>query len=364
MSRVDAGKPTNGATAADFAATGRTAPGLASPAPASTEPASTGAASNGRTATDPATTGPAATGPAPAGSLAPADGLGTTNGTAVLRLRLRDRAGLRLLRSELLLIFGRRRNWAGMVVLASVPTLIAIAVKFWASPNSSGGGGGPQFASQISNNGLFVALTALTLELPLFLPLAVSAIAADSVAGEANLGTLRYLLTVPVQRARLLAVKYAAIVIFAITATLLVAGTGILLGLTLFGGGNVTLLSGTETSFGDGLWRLVLICGYISAGLAALGAVGLFVSTLTEQPIGATIAILILSITSEIIDSVTQLSAVHPYLLTHYWLGFGDLLRDPIATASVTKGLTVFALYATIFWTASWARFASKDVSS
>jgi ABC-2 type transport system permease protein len=269
----------------------------------------------------------------------------------------------RLLRSELMLIFGRRRNWAGMLVLASVPILIAVAVRFWASPDD-GGGGGPNFAGQITENGLFVALTALTLELPLFLPLAVAAISADAVAGEANLGTLRYLLTVPVHRTRLLAVKYAAIVLFAITATLIVAGVGAGLGLALFGGGKVTLLSGTQVSFGEGLSRLILVCGYISVALAALGAVGLFVSTLTEQPIGGTVAILILCVGSEIIDTVTQLSAIHPYLLTHYWLGFGDLLRDPIATQQVTKGLVVAVIYAVIFWTAAWARFANKDVSS
>jgi ABC-2 type transport system permease protein len=273
----------------------------------------------------------------------------------------------RLLRSELLLIFGRRRNWAGLLVLAAVPTLIAIAVKFWADPSSNGGGGagdGPQFASQITNNGLFVALTALTLELPLFLPLAVAAIAADAVAGEANLGTLRYLLTVPVHRARLLVVKYTAIVIFAITVTLLVSVVGIVLGLAFFGGGPMTLLSGTQASFGNALGRLLLVCGYISVALAALGAVGLFVSTLTEQPIGATIAILILCVGSEIVDTISQLSAVHPYLLTHYWLNFGDLLRDPIATGSIVKGLEVSVVYAVIFGTAAWARFAGKDVSS
>jgi ABC-2 type transport system permease protein len=282
--------------------------------------------------------------------------------TTTVRPR-RARPSSRLLRSELLLIFGRRRNWAGMVVLASVPILIAMAVKFWASPGG-GGDDGPDFAGQIANNGLFVALTALTLELPIFLPLAVSAIAADSVAGEANLGTLRYLLTVPVQRTRLLVVKYAAIVIFAITATLLVAVTGIVLGLVFFGGGPMTLLSGTQASFGGGLWRLLLVCGYVSAALAALGAVGLFVSTLTEQPIGATIAILIVCIGSEILDAVAQLSALHPFLLTHYWLGFGDLLRDPVATGSVVTGLEVFAAYAVVFWTAAWARFAGKDISS
>ena len=269
----------------------------------------------------------------------------------------------RLLRSELLLIFGRRRNWAGMLVLAAVPTLIAIAVKFWAGPGDNNGGGGPDFASQITNNGLFVALTALTLELPLFLPLAVAAIAADAVAGEANLGTLRYLLTVPVQRTRLLAIKYAAIVIFATVATLIVAGTGIVLGLAMFGGGNLTLLSGSQIPFGAGLWRVILICGYISVALAGLGAVGLFVSTLTEQPIGGTIAILILCVGSQIADSISQLSAIHPYLLTHYWLGFGDLLRDPIATTQVNHGLAVTAVYGAIFWTAAWARFAGKDVS-
>jgi ABC-2 type transport system permease protein len=108
----------------------------------------------------------------------------------------------------------------------------------------------------------------------------------------------------------------------------------------------------------------MLVCGYISAALAALGAIGLFVSTLTEQPIGATIAILILCLGSQIIDAISQLSAIHPLLLTHYWLAFGDVLRDPIATDSLLKGLTVFAVYAAIFWTAAWARFAGKDVSS
>jgi ABC-2 type transport system permease protein len=272
------------------------------------------------------------------------------------------RPSTRLLRSELMLIFGRRRNWAGMLVLAAVPILIAVSVKLWATPGS--GGGGPDFVSQITENGLFVALASLTLELPLFLPLAVAAISADSVAGEANLGTLRYLLTVPVDRTRLLVVKYAAIVIFALVATLLVAGVGAGLGLALFGGGKVTLLSGTQVSFGTGLWRLILVCGYIGAALAALGAVGLFISTLTEQPIGGAVAILILCVGSEILDQVPQLSAVHPYLLTHYWLGFGDLLRDPIASQQIAKGLLIAAIYAVVFWAAAWARFGNKDVSS
>jgi ABC-2 type transport system permease protein len=123
----------------------------------------------------------------------------------------RARVSSRFLRSELKIIFGRRRNIAGMGVLAALPVILAVSIRL----SSSGQGGGPDFISGIAGNGLFVAFAALALELPLFLPLAVSAISGDSVAGEANLGTLRYLLAIPAGRTRLLVIKYLAIVIFA-----------------------------------------------------------------------------------------------------------------------------------------------------
>jgi ABC-2 type transport system permease protein len=271
------------------------------------------------------------------------------------------RLSTRFFRSELLLIFGRRRNWVGGLILASVPVLIAIAVKV--SP-PSGGGEGPNFFDQITNNGIFVALAALTLEMPLFLPIAVAAIAGDSVAGEANLGTLRYLLTVPVDRTRMLLVKFAAIAVFALSATLLVALVGALLGLALFGGGPVVTLSGTLLPFWSGVARLLLVVVYLAVCLTALGAIGLFVSTLTEQPIAATIAILILALGSEIMDAIQQLSAIHRYLPTHYWLAFGDLLRDPVSLDRLLPGLLSALVYVAVFGAAAWARFGGRDVTS
>ncbi|MET0863324.1 MAG: ABC transporter permease, partial [Nakamurella sp.] len=76
------------------------------------------------------------------------------------------RPSSRFLRSELRLIFGRRRNIAGLAVLAAVPIIIGLATRY------SGGGGRGEggFIGQAANNGLFVGLAALTVELPLFLP--------------------------------------------------------------------------------------------------------------------------------------------------------------------------------------------------
>jgi ABC-2 type transport system permease protein len=272
----------------------------------------------------------------------------------------RARVSTRFLRSELKIIFRRRRNIAGLGVLAVVPVILAVSVRV----SSGSQGAGPDFIIGITGNGLFVAFAALALELPLFLPLAVSAISGDAVAGEANLGTLRYLLAIPAGRTRLLVIKYAAIVIFALVATLLVALVGSIMGLALFGGGDMTLLSGTQTSLADGVWRLVLSSLYLAAGFAALGAIGLFVSTLTEQPIGATIAIVLVNVMMFILDSISQLDWLHPWLLTHWWTAFGDLLRDPIATESIQRGLITALVYAGVFWLAACARLSTKDISS
>lgn len=273
-------------------------------------------------------------------------------------------APFRFLASELSLIARRRRNQAGLAVLAAVPIIIAIAVKV-SNPTATGGEeGAPHFLSSITGNGIFVALSALALEIQLFLPIAVAAVAGDAIAGEANVGTLRYLLTVPVHRTRMLAVKYAGIVVAAFVATVTVAATGVVAGLLLFDGGDVTLLSGTTVGLGDGLLRLLAICLYLTACLAALGAVGLFVSTLTEQPMGATIAIVMFNMISWILGVIPQIDWLHPYLLTHWWNTFGDLLRDPVAWDPLRNGLLSAAAYTVIFLSAAWARFGSRDVTS
>ena len=69
--------------------------------------------------------------------------------------------------------------------------VLAIAVKLTASDGPRGGG----LVAQITANGLFVPLAALTFEVTMFLPLAIAMVSGDSIAGEANQGTLRALLT-------------------------------------------------------------------------------------------------------------------------------------------------------------------------
>jgi ABC-2 type transport system permease protein len=264
----------------------------------------------------------------------------------------------RFLRSELAMMFRRRRNIAILVVLGAIPVLIGVAVKV-----TGGGGGGGVFGS-ITDNGIFVSFAALVAVIPLFLPMAVAVVSGESIAGEANSGTLRYLLVVPVARARLLAVKFASLVVWCVTGPLVVAVVGVIVGLSLFPHGAVTLLSGTQTSLGSATWRLLLAVGYVALMMLAVGTIGLFVSTLTEVPIAAMASVLAVAITSEVLEAVPQLHAIHPWLFSHYWLSLGDFLRDPVGYDLVRKGALLALGYIVVFGLAAWARFSSKDVSS
>jgi ABC-2 type transport system permease protein len=258
------------------------------------------------------------------------------------------------------LVVGRRRNQMGLLVLAAVPVLMAIAVKL-SSPRP---GRGPDLLASITSNGLFVPLAALSVEIGLFLPLAIAMLCGDAIAGEANTGTLRYLLTVPVGRTRLLVTKYLSLCVGAILGVAVIVVPGALVGIAIFGSGPMLTLSGTQLPFWTAVWRVVLISLYLAAGLAALASVGLFISTLTEQPLAATVALMIFTILSWIADAVPQIDWLHPWLLVDRWMAFTDLLRDPPFTDTIWQGLAVDLGYAVVFWLLAWARFGGKDITN
>jgi ABC-type transport system involved in multi-copper enzyme maturation permease subunit len=272
------------------------------------------------------------------------------------------RSWLRLLGSELRLTFRRVRNLALLGVLVVLPLVLGIAL--WAATPHGGGGPDSSFINQLAGNGVFLSFIALTIMLTLVLPLVVAVVAGDSIAGEASYGTLRYLLTVPAGRTRLLSVKYAAIVIFGLASCLLVSVVSLIVGVILFPVGPVTLLSGNTVPLADGLLRLLFVTLFVAGAMAALGAIGLAISTLTEHPIGAIAAIMVLAVASEVTDNVPQFAAVRAYLPTHWWLSFDALLRSPVATGDLLHGLLSFAVYIVIFGAIAWARFTSADVTS
>jgi ABC-2 type transport system permease protein len=265
---------------------------------------------------------------------------------------------------ELRKLFRRPRTWAVIGVLNALPVLVAVLLVL--TDLAPRPGEGPPFLSAVLTNGALYPLAALAIVLPLFLPIAVAVVAGDSVAGEAQAGTLRYLLARPAGRTRLLVAKLVAVLVFVLVTVVVVAAVGYLVGTTLFDARPVggTSVSGTSLTSQELAVRTLMAIGYVAVSMLGVAAFALFFSTLTDSPLGATMGALAVLVTSSLLFTLDAASPIAPYLPTRYWLAFVDFFRDPVLWRDITRGIALQGVYVGVLLTAAWANFTTKDVTS
>jgi ABC-2 type transport system permease protein len=257
----------------------------------------------------------------------------------------------------------RWRTWLLAAALAGVPVLIVAAVKL-SPPQAQNAQDAPPFLLQVVQNGLFAPLTGLAVVQPFFLSLAIGLFAGDAIAGEAQIGTLRYLLVRPVRRVRLLGSKYSAAMALVGAMLVGVILAGLVAGGVVFGFGPLPTLSGTTLTFWQGLSRVVGSGAYILLAASGITAVGMFISTLTDSGPGAIVATVIVAIASQVVDNIPSLHAVHPYIPTHDWLGYVGLFRFPVDWGAMRAGLSVSVAYTVVFLALAAWNFRRRDVTS
>jgi ABC-2 type transport system permease protein len=186
------------------------------------------------------------------------------------------------------------------------------------------------------------------------------------VAGEAQAGTLRYLLARPAGRTRLLVAKLVAVMAFVLVTVVVVAGVGYVVGTTLFHAQPIagTSVSGTSLAPQDIAGRTVLAVGYVAVSMLGVAAFALFFSTLTDSPLAATMGALAVLVASSLLFTLDAASPIAPYLPTRYWLAFVDLFRDPILWRDLVRGVALQGVYVGVLLAAAWANFTTKDVTS
>jgi ABC-2 type transport system permease protein len=265
---------------------------------------------------------------------------------------------------ELSKMFRRPRTWTTIAVLNALPVLVAVLLRL--TDLAPRPGEGPPFLSAVLTNGALFPLAALAIVLPLFLPIAVAVVSGDAVAGEAQAGTLRYLLARPAGRTRLLVAKLVAVLAFVVVTVVVVAAVGFVTGTLLFDAQPVggTSVSGTSLTQEELAGRTLLAIGYVAVSMLGVAAFGLFFSTLTDSPLAAALGALAVLVTSSLLFTLDAASPVAPYLPTRYWLAFVDLFRDPVLWRDVVRGLALQGVYVGVLLTAAWANFTTKDVTS
>jgi ABC-2 type transport system permease protein len=271
-----------------------------------------------------------------------------------------------MIRVELVKLVLDRRTWVTIAMIDALPALVAVLLSV--TDLGPRPGTGPAFLSAVLTDGSLFPLAALGIVLPLFLPIAVAITAGEAIAGEAQQGTLRYLLVRPVGRTRLLVAKLVSVMAFVVLTVLVVAATAYVLGVLLLGNETVTAtgpasVSGSSMSTPELVGRTLLALGYAMLCMLGVAAVALFLSTVARSPLGAALGTMALLVASTLLLTLDAADVLRPYLPTRYWLAFVDLFRDPILWRDVLRGVALQGVYVVVFLGAAWANFMTKDVT-
>jgi ABC-2 type transport system permease protein len=255
----------------------------------------------------------------------------------------------------------RRRTLYSFLALIAIPVVVLVALLVNGGPPS---GGQPQLVDVASSSGLNFALFMLLATSQFLLVVVVSLFAGDAVASEGQWGSLRYLLTRPIPRARLLRTKLVVASLYAGAAVLLVPLVSLAMGAVAFGWSAVQTPLAGALGINTGLSRLALGTGYVVATMTVVVALAFLFSTMTDAPLTAVGGAVVLVVISEILDQVSALGSIRTWLPTHYWLAWLDLLVDPVNASTMTRGLLQLVPWAVGPLVLAFWNFSRKDILS
>jgi ABC-2 type transport system permease protein len=294
----------------------------------------------------------------------------------------------KLLKLELFKIFKRPRTYIAFGAIAAIVLLIQIALKFEGKSyidlllsNLNGSFEfSDEFKLKLLNGYLicFIILNTLLIQMPLL----VALIAGDSIAGEANMGTLRLSLTKPISRTQYMLVKFWASVIYTIVLLIWMAALALFGSMLIFGTNDMIVLRSEgieQIQRFDVLWRYFAAFGYAAVALTTVAALSFLLSVFADNSIGPIIAtmsiVIVFTILSEMNIPVYD-KTVKPYLFTSHmvaWKGFfyvkatgdGTTINGSIENLpAILRSLSILVIYICLFFSAAVWCFRKKDILS
>ncbi len=290
-----------------------------------------------------------------------------------------------LLQIELFKIFRKPRTYISFGAIAAMVIIIQVALKFDGMSYVEFILGSLKDTLEIPYpkilNGYFVCFVILNLLL-IHIPLLIALVAGDAIAGEANMGTLRLLVTKPVGRTKLMLAKFLATFVYTAMLLIWMAFLALLLSVVLFGTNDIIVARNDVLEIiksNDIMWRYLAAFGYAAVALTTVAALAFLLSVFAENSIGpivSTISIVIVfTILSEMQIPLYD-RTIKPFLFTSHmlaWKGFFYTKVDASGSSipgsmenlpAVMKSLGILLSYIVLFVGSAILVFKRKDILS
>ncbi len=278
---------------------------------------------------------------------------------------------LTVLRIELFKIFKRPRTYISFIAIAAIVLLIQFA--FYADGNAYVSFMLQSINSSFSVEGnilngyliCFIVLNTLLIHVPLLIAL----VAADMIAGEANMGTLRLIASKPVSRSTLIMSKFLASTIYTMMLLVWMAILSLFLSMIVFGTGDLMIFKSEEIIIhpeNDIFWRYFYAFGFAAIAMTTVAALALFLSVFAENSIGPIVTTMSVIIFLTILSSLDlpMFDPIRPYIFTSHMLGWKGFFDNPIQYDSVYKSAGVLLAHIVLFLGGALVGFGKKEIVS
>jgi ABC-2 type transport system permease protein len=276
--------------------------------------------------------------------------------------RFRPGRTLRL-RVEFVRQLKRRRTQFAFLILLALPIVVALAFKLGGSPHGSADGRPALVDLATTGAGNFAMFTEFA-SIGFLLVVIVALFCGDTVASEASWSSLRYLLALPVPRARLLRQKLIVALTLSFGANILLPAWGFLVGGLFFGWAPAASPVGGTFAGPDAIERLAIVVGYACVQSLVVAGLAFLLSVIVDNPLGAVGGAVLLVVVSNILDQITALDPYRRFLPTHYQYSWLDALGTNVLWDDMLRGAGSALIYAAVFFAIAWLRFDRKDITS
>ena len=261
----------------------------------------------------------------------------------------------------------RRRTLIAFAVGIALPLMVVAAVKLGPSSSGNGGGfgGGDLDLVGLATAGAWnFSLTMLFFGAGFLLTIIAAMFLGDSVASEASWSTLRYLLAAPVPRRRLLRAKAIVGLLLTAITLLILVGASWLIGALAFGTSPLTSPLGATFDVTTSWTRLAIITGYIFVVLLIPAGLAFLMSVLTDVPLGAVGAAVVIIIVLNILDAIEALGSIRQFLPGEYSNAWVGALGSTVEWELMAKGTAYSLVLVGILVLIATLRFDRKDITS
>lgn len=271
------------------------------------------------------------------------------------------------LRVELVRQVKRRRTLVMGAVLALLPFVLVAAFAIGGEPGGGGGGEGGQRVNLMDTataSAANFAAVSLFVSAGFLLVIPVALFFGDTVASEASWSSLRYLLAAPVPRARLLWSKLAVAFGLSLAAMLLLPLVALGVGAVAYGWGPLDIPTGGALPAGTAVQRLLAVVAFIFVSQLVTAGLAFWLSTKTDNPLGAVGGAVFLTIVGNVLDAVTALGDWRDFLPAHWQFAWADAIQAQPEWGGMIQGASVSVAYAVVLFALAFRGFARKDVVS